>query len=117
MKPSGFIEGFLETAIARPETPALELIDEQDGKQGQWTYGRLLELIETYRGGFLALDTQPEEPVLLQLPSGPELIACVYALASLKAIFVPVSPKLTSYELEAIYDDLRPAGIVSESES
>lgn len=120
MKPIGFIEGFLETAILKPETPALELIDlidEPAGERAQWSYGQLLALIERYRGCFLGLGVQPGEPVLLQLPSGPDLIACVYALASMKAVFAPVSPKLTSYELAAIVDDFQPAGVVSDGES
>jgi long-chain acyl-CoA synthetase len=117
MKSTGFIEGFLETARSKPQASALELIDEDAGGRREWSYGQMLEQIEQYRSGFLGLDIEPGEAVMLQLPSGPELIACLYALASIQAIFAPVSPHLTSHELAALLDDLRPVAIVSDPES
>jgi|GEM_PF-690107 Acyl-CoA synthetases (AMP-forming)/AMP-acid ligases II len=110
---TGFISMFLNVARTTPDAPALTLLDADYAEQTRWSYRDLLLLMERYRKVFVSLGVQPGDPVALQLPSGPELIACVYALTSIGAIFAPVNPKPTRYELESILSDLKPAAVVT----
>lgn len=112
----GFIETFVTAANDNPDLPALEIIDKPVAGQVRWTYGELLALMEQYRWTFLSQGIQAGDAVLLHLPSGTDFIACVYALASLSAVFAPVNPHLTPHELDVLVKDLQPVGIVTSME-
>lgn len=104
--PAGFIELFLRQAASRPRAVAVE----HEG--ALTTYAGLLERMERLRGALEALDVAEGDRVLVRLPNGPELIAAFYALASIGAVAVPVSPTLTDLELAPVLADARPAGVI-----
>jgi len=104
----GFVEHFLARVAAASESVAIELA----GEHVVLTYGELLGLTERLRGAFRELGVGEGDAVLMMLPSGPEFIAAFYALASLSAVAVPISPALTPFELAPILADARPRGAV-----
>jgi long-chain acyl-CoA synthetase len=104
----GFIEGFLTQVAAAPDAVAIDI----EAGERVLTYRELKELMERFRSVFDQLGVQDGDRVLLLLPSGPELIASVYALASLSAIAVPVNPRMTAYEIEPILRDATPIAVV-----
>lgn len=108
--PPGFIELFLRQVDARPGAIAIETDD------GLTTYASLRSKMEQLRGALEQLAVVEGERVLVCLPNGPELIAALYALASIGAVAVPVSTGLTEHELAPILSDARPVGqIVSRA--
>lgn len=109
---SGFIDRFLEFSQQRPQALALREIE----GQRQFSYAEARTAIETLRGQLQALKVGAGDPVLLMLPLGAEFIFAFYALVSLKAVAVVVSPHLTSWELAPVLKNARPVGIVSHRE-
>ena len=112
MTASGFIDRFLEFSQQQPHAPALREIE----AQRQFNYAEARAAIETLRGQLSSLEVSAGDPVLLMLPLGAEFIFAFYAIASLKAVAVIVSPHLTSWELVPILRNSRPVGIVSNQE-
>lgn len=114
MPEPGFIERFFASVERAPEAVAFE---SAEGAGPPLGYADLLALAERYRGAFRAFNVAPGDAVLLFLPSGPELAASFFALASLGAVSVPLHPKLTPYELRPIAGDARPVGLVAPAAS
>lgn len=109
---SGFIDQFLAFSQHHPDASAIREIE----GQRQFSYAETRDAIEALRGQLRALEVTEGDPVLLMLPLGAEFIFAFYAIASLKAVAVIVSPHLTSWELAPILRNSRPIGIVSNQE-
>ncbi|MGE5385624.1 MAG: class I adenylate-forming enzyme family protein [Betaproteobacteria bacterium] len=107
---SGFIDRFLAFAEQQPNAAAIR---EFEGKR-QFTYGGARREIEVLRGQLTARNVGEGDTVLLMLPMGAEFIFSFYAIASLKAIAVIVSPHLTSWELAPIIRSAKPKGVISD---
>jgi len=108
--PEGFVELFLAQAEARPDAIAIEAGAELI------SYGALRRRMERMRGALESKGVAEGDRVLVCLPSGPDLIAAFYALASMRAVAMPVSPSLTAHELAPMLADARPVGaIVTQS--
>jgi long-chain acyl-CoA synthetase len=111
----GFVAKLIQAAARSPEAPAIEMLDAPHKETALWTYGEIAAHAERYRWVFQWLDVGPGDFVLVQLASGPDFVACMYALVSIGAVFTSVSPQLTAHELEVILADLKPAGVVVSS--
>lgn len=106
-------EGFIERFIAISEQhPELVAVREYEGKR-RFSYAEARQQIETLRGQLAAQGVKEGDRILLLLPMSAEFIFAFYAIASLKAIAVTVSPHLTSWELAPIVKDARPSGVIS----
>ncbi|MFH2000100.1 MAG: class I adenylate-forming enzyme family protein [Planctomycetota bacterium] len=108
----GFIDRFLLSAKRYPENIAI-LIDETDE---EITYAELKERMERFKGAFEALGVSRGERVALMLPTCIDFVACFYALASMEATALFLSPRHTAYELERILNDARPARCITCAE-
>jgi acyl-CoA synthetase (AMP-forming)/AMP-acid ligase II len=53
--------------------------------------------------------------VAVMFPNGPDVVAALFAVWALGAVYVPVNPRLTPGEVDALLDAVRPAAIVSEA--
>jgi long-chain acyl-CoA synthetase len=106
--PPGFLERFDAHASASPEAVAIEI----EGEGRRVTYAELRAMIEQYRGALCARGVCEGEAVIVALPSSAELVASFFALASLGAIAVPVSPSLRETELAPVLADARPSGAI-----
>lgn len=107
----GFIDRFLEYSWQHPEAAALR---EMEG-QRRFSYAEARAAIEMLRGQLKTLGIEEGDRVLLMLPLGAEFIFAFYAIASLKAVAVIVSPHLTSWELKPILKNTQPIGIISDA--
>ncbi len=106
--PPGFIELFLNQVAETPDAVAIEVHD----AHGKVTYRELLNLIERYRAAFEDLGVKEGDAIYVSLLSGPDFVGCFYALASLSAIAVLASSKMTAYELTPVMGDASCVGAV-----
>lgn len=108
---SGFIDRFIDWAERQPELTAIE---ETEGKR-RFSYAAARSEIERLRGQLQNAGVRAGDPVLLMLPLGADFILAFYALTSLRAVAVTVSPHITSWELSPILADARPVGLLTNS--
>lgn len=102
---------FVRSAEASPEAVAFRV------PGGAVTsYGQLLGECEQVRAALVAAGIQPGEAVALFLPSGPDLIRAFFAVVSLSAIAVPLSPTLTAHELPELLALAEPGLVVTLAE-
>lgn len=106
---AGYIDRFLDWSEREPNIVAIE---ETEGRR-RFTYAEARVRIEELRGQLVAAGVQPGDRVLLMLPLGADFIFAFYALTSLAAVAVTVSPHITSWELAPILCDALPVGLVS----
>jgi long-chain acyl-CoA synthetase len=111
----GFLERFDARATATPDAVAIEVDDPAAPRRV--TYGELRSMVERYRGALAARGVRAGDAVLVMLPSGPEIVACLFAVVSLSAVFLPASPGLRPFELAPILRDARPAGAVVDDDA
>lgn len=110
--PSGdWLGAFVARAEATPQAPALRVPGGEER-----SYAELLAECEQVRAALLAAGIQAGEPVALFLPSGPDLIRAFYAVVSLGAIAIPLSPSLTAYELPELLALAEPQLLITQRE-
>ena len=107
----GFIDRFLKAVDNHPEIIAIE--ESESGRR--LSYAAAKAEIEGLRGSFRAAGIAAGDPVLLMLPLGADFILALYALASMRAVAVTVSPHMTSWELGPILEGAQPVGLVTDS--
>ncbi|MFN0104693.1 MAG: class I adenylate-forming enzyme family protein [Bryobacteraceae bacterium] len=108
----GFIGMFLDVVNAYPDQAAITMLNGQE-TGATLSYGELNALAERLRFTLLARGVAPGETVLLQLATGPWSAAAMLAISSLGAIFAPINPDLTDFELSRIVEDCQPVGVLS----
>lgn len=108
----GFIDRFLDWSERQPNIVAIEA---SEGGQ-RYTYASARLHIEKLRGQLSAAGVEAGDRVLLMLPLGADFILAFYALTSLRAVAVTVSPHITSWELAPILADAMPIALVSNDE-
>lgn len=69
------------------------------GMDQRWTYGELLQKVETAAAGFLALGLKPGDRVVVQLPNLPEFLSVIFGLFRAKLIPVYALPAHRSTEI------------------
>jgi acyl-CoA synthetase (AMP-forming)/AMP-acid ligase II len=99
----GFIERLLSAVDRVPHRIALDVA----GEPSPITYAELLASIERLSGQLTSLGVERGDRVVVMLPSGPELVAAVYGLASLGAVAVPLSDSSTIHELGPMLDRVK----------
>lgn len=103
----GFIGRFLAHVDQVPDRVAVEIVGGET-----LTYAELLASCERLRGIFVELGVERGDRILVALASGPEFVAAFYALASLGAVAVVLSERLTRHELVPMLADALPGGAV-----
>jgi long-chain acyl-CoA synthetase len=109
----GFVESLVATAAQQPDRCAMDLLDGPQSGRDRWTYGDLLQLAARYRRKLTGMGLQPGAGVMLQLPSGPDLAAAVFACASARLVFCPLNTGLTQHEFSLLAEDFKPAAILT----
>ena len=71
------------------------------------------ERVQIYSHSLLWKNIQPQDRILIYLPSTVELIEIVLACFEIGAVAVPISPKLTQSERNAIIDKIQPKLIIT----
>ncbi len=79
----------------------------------QYSFIESAEMVATYSRSLLKENIQPEDRILIYLPSGIELIEMILACFELGAVAVPISPKLTDSELKQIITKIQPKLIIT----
>src|SRR5437899_7791038 len=59
-----------------------------------------------------AAGVAPGEAVAVSLPNGSDLVAALFAVWGIDAVYLPLNPRLTEVERAHIVDAVRPAAIV-----
>jgi len=108
---SDWLGAFVARAEEAPQAPALRVPG-----GGVTTRAELLAECEQTRAALIEAGIQAGEPVALFLPSGVDLIRAFFAVASLGAIAVPLSPSLTPYELPEILALAEPRILITHAE-
>lgn len=78
----------------------------------RWSYTRLAEESARIATWLAGIGVRSGDRILTVLPGSAHLVALLYACSSRGAIFVPVPPDVTSYQLEAFIADLKPSVII-----
>ncbi len=71
------------------------------------------EMVASYSRSLLKENIQPEDRILIYLPSTVELIEIILACFEIGAVAVPISPKLTNAERNAIIEKNQPKLIIT----
>ncbi len=108
---SDWLGEILARAEEAPEAPALRVPGASVTSRADF-----LAECERVRATLVAAGIQSGEPVALFLPSGADLIRAFFAVASLSAIAVPLSPSLTPYELPELLALSEPQILVTQRE-
>lgn len=80
------------------------------------SYLEVWQNIEILANGFLKLGIKENDRIAILLPNCKEFIYSFYALARINAISIPLNCHFTSYELERIFDDCKPKGVITTPE-
>lgn len=80
----------------------------------EYTYAEFDEDVNRIANVFLSLDVQKGDYVALQLHSSPEFLMCLFGLAKIGAIVVPVNEQYLADEAAYILEDVKPAAVVVE---
>ena len=102
--------------MERASEPLLELIGASDARPAlvcpddgvAITYPELAAAVADLAGRLRAAGVQPGDRVAVVLPNGPEIVALLFALASLGATMAPLNPAYTEPEYRFFLDDLAP---------
>ena len=79
----------------------------------QFSYLDIAEMVQTYSRSLLRENIQPQDRILIYLPSGVELIEIILACFEIGAVAAPISPKLTERERNVIIDKIQPKLIIT----
>jgi len=79
----------------------------------QFSYLDIAEMVQTYSRSLLRENIQPQDRILIYLPSGVELIEIIFACFEIGAVAAPISPKLTEGERNVIIDKIQPKLIIT----
>jgi len=90
---------FYKTCSKHHENTALVYIGTE------WSYSELLALVEGFSVSLSELGISKGDRVLIYLPNSPQWIISWFAIASLGAICVPISPIYTPSDIEYIAND------------
>ncbi|MCC7283577.1 MAG: AMP-binding protein [Acetobacteraceae bacterium] len=81
-----------------------------------WSFGELDEAVNRVANGLLAQGLKPGERVALMLPSHPDHIICVLALAKVGLVRVPINTAFKGPALEYPFDAFAVDALVAEGE-
>lgn len=79
----------------------------------QFSYLDIAEMVQTYSRSLLRENIQPQDRILIYLPSGVELIEIILACFEIGAVAAPISPRLTEGEHNVIIDKIQPKLIIT----
>jgi long-chain acyl-CoA synthetase len=80
------------------------------------SYRDLWESIKKFAAAFYGIGIRKNHRIALALPNGTEFIYYFFALLKINAVFSPLSPDLTSFEIEKVFSNLNPHAIIAEPE-
>ena len=80
----------------------------------QFSYLDIAEMVQTYSRSLLRENIQPQDRILIYLPSGVELIEIILACFEIGAVAALISPKLTERERNVIIDKIQPKLIITD---
>jgi acyl-CoA synthetase (AMP-forming)/AMP-acid ligase II len=98
-----------EAAARRPAAVAVR------DEKGAWTYGELAEQSRRTSAWLQARGVAARDRVLASVPNCRELVALMYAVSRLGAVFVPLSADARPYQLRAVLDDAEPVLVIVEA--
>ena len=87
----------------------------QEGNN-QYSYSNVVDMVATYSKALLKEGIQAQDRILIYLPSGVELVEIMLACFEIGAVAVPISPKLTERERNAIIEKIQPQLIIANWE-
>lgn len=108
----GYLAGVARNAERFAGRPALS---EAAGGRS-WTYAELWRDVERLAGNLAARGVRPGEPVVFQLPNGPEFALCWLASLRLGAIATPINFRLAAGETAHVLGDSEPAAFIYDAE-
>ena len=84
------------------------------GSVFEYTYSEFDEDVNRIANVFLSLNVRKGDYVALQLHSSPEFLMCLFGLAKIGAVVVPVNEQYLSDEAAFILEDVKPVAVVVE---
>jgi benzoate-CoA ligase family protein len=102
------VELYLDRHVAegREKRPALLAGDET------WTYGGLLEKVESAAGALRDSGVGSEDPVVVMLPDSPAAVVFILAAMRIGAVPAPVHSQMPEAALATLCEDCRPRAMV-----
>lgn len=104
------VPGFLDAvAEAAPGRPAL-----RDSAGEGWTYGEYARVVSGYAAWLTEQGVRHGDRVLVRLPNTRDMVALLFAVTRLGAVFVPVNPAMKDYHLVSVVGDCEPVLVVAD---
>jgi fatty-acyl-CoA synthase/long-chain acyl-CoA synthetase len=100
-------EALRQVAGSHPDREALVCRDVR------LTYGQLQERVGALACGLHSLGVHKGDKIILLLPPGAEFVALFFAVATVGAVVVPLSPQLRERRLGAVLRDAEPAVLIA----
>lgn len=107
-----FIDKFISAVNLYPDNIAYEI----EGTGIKYTYGECCKKMEIWKGYFETLNLKKGDKVFILLAEEIEFILSFYALTSIGVISAFYDVKATDYELNQVFAELDPVGIITSSE-
>ena len=109
MSPPGSLATLLFEHPAADDDPLLHTIDRTV------TGGEARAAANDMAGALRAAGVRPGHAVAVRLPNSPELVEAIFGTWLAGAVFVPLNPRQTDTEIDAVLASTSPAAIVTES--
>jgi fatty-acyl-CoA synthase len=101
-------QAFFEVADARRKQMAVVCND------SRYTYGELLERVQSLAIGLQAQGIHKGDRVAVMLPPGPDFASLFFAIAEIGAVILPLNPQLRARSLGQVLGDGEPVILVAE---
>jgi len=82
----------------------------------QYSYSNVADMVATYSKALLKEGIQAQDRIIIYLPNGVELVEIMLACFEIGSVAVPISPKLTEKERNAIIEKIQPKLIIANWE-
>jgi long-chain acyl-CoA synthetase len=104
-------------------TRLTDLLAERDGDAGTLavycggrsvTRAQLRESAQALAAALQGIGLTAGQPVAVQLPNGPEVVAAMFGVWLAGGVYVPLNPRLTDREIRHYIESVRPAAVVAQ---
>jgi len=105
--------GELLAGVGDPDDAVVLVADADGGEPAATTRADLERIVAAVAKGLRAARVEPGHAVCVGLDNGPDLVAALFAVWSVGAVYAPTNPRSTDTEIAHVLDLVRPAAIIT----
>ena len=105
--------GELLAGVGDPDDAVVLLADADGGEPAATTRADLEQIVAALAEGLRTTGVEAGHAVCVGLDNGPDLVAALFAVWSVGAVYAPINPRSTDTEIAHVLDLVRPAAIIA----